>query len=149
MFSVDPRNVSSTLAWNIGRQHICIRGQRSGVWSQTAHCAGSFKDMEMTRLQTQMPVAPCVSKSYTFIKYLICALIAEVCLGGEISVMKHLSVLWFDHIQDTTRETNQHYDRCIMDLNYCSFRLYIKVTITELCQILLWPLIYVFGMLSP
>lgn len=32
---------------------------------------------------------------------------------------------------------------------YCSFRLYIKVPITELWHTLLWPLIYVFGMLSP
>lgn len=64
------------------------------------------------------PVVPCVSKSSTFIKYLICALIAEVCLGREISAIKHLSVLWFDYIQDTTRETNQRCDRCVMDLNF-------------------------------
>lgn len=43
---------------------------------------------------------------------------SEVCFGREILVIKHLSVLWIDCIQHTTRETNQRCDRSIMDLNF-------------------------------
>lgn len=93
-----------------------------------------------------------IKKTYTRQAFDPCIHLLRSVFGREILVIKHqlsacvMILLYSGH---NARNKSKLWRLHNWFELYCSFRLYIKLAVTELWHRLLWPLIYTFGMLSP